>query len=439
MSLLDRLRRARLVRVLLVYLGASWVVIEAADLLQDALSLPEWVVPVAIVLLLAGLVVVGATAWVQGQPATDRAEAAGEVPGDWQVDLPDLAASLRRGRLPHLTWGRAILGGVVAFLALFGLAALLVPGVSGPELLPGDREATEAMEAAPGVAVLPFRITGADLEPWREGMVDLLSRNLDGVGGLRAIDSRTVLARWREVGAGDEADLATALEAARRAGARWALLGVVVEVGPSVRVAADLYEVEGGRRVEGAIAEGAADSVLRLVDELSADVARTLLARQNPDLTGLRISSITTESPAALRAFVEGETRYRRSRFEEALEAYERAVALDSAFALAHFRIASARGWASLPGQLEARAEAYRYRDRLPAREDLMIEAEYLARRGALTAGVALLREGVRRYPDDPELWYQLGDAYLHWGPQLKVTPDDGKTALERAVELDPD
>ncbi|MDX1676116.1 MAG: hypothetical protein R3314_15075, partial [Longimicrobiales bacterium] len=47
--------------------------------------------------------------------------------------------------------------------------------------------------------------------------------------------------------------------------------------------------------------------------------------------------------------------------------------------------------------------------------------------------------EGVRRYPDDPELWYQLGDAYLHWGPQLKVTPDDGKTALERAVELDPD
>jgi hypothetical protein len=82
MPLLSRLKRARLVRVLLVYFAASWVVIQAAHLFQAALDLPEWLVPVAVVLLLVGLVVVGATAWVQASPATDRREAAGEVPGD---------------------------------------------------------------------------------------------------------------------------------------------------------------------------------------------------------------------------------------------------------------------------------------------------------------------------------------------------------------------
>ena len=28
--------------------------------------------------------------------------------------------------------------------------------------------------------------------------------------------------------------------------------------------------------------------------------------------------------------------------------------------------------------------------------------------------GIAPLREGVRKYPDDPEMWYQLADTYNH-------------------------
>lgn len=434
MSLLERIRQARLVRVLLVYLGASWVVIEAADLLQDQLSLPDWVVPVTIILLLVGLVVVGATAWVQGSPTTDQREAAGEVPTDWELDLPDLARSLRGGRLPHLTWGRALTGGLVAFLALFGLAALLFSGDDGP----GPAELM-ADPAAPALAVLPFRASGPDLASWREGMVDLLSRNLDGLGALRAIDSRTVLARWSEiVGDGGTPDLADALAVASRTGARWALMGSAVEVGPRVRVSADVYDVAAGDRLAGASAEGTPDSLFSLVDALSVDVARALLEREDPDLSGLRLSSITTESPQALRSFLAGEASYRRMSFREAIDSYERAVELDPGFALAHYRLGSARGWVSGPADDSARRAAYEHRARLPEREALMVEAEYRSRTGRLPSGVALLREGVRRYPDDPEIWYQLGDIYIHWGPQLLISPGEAERALSRAVELDP-
>jgi len=50
-SLWDRIRRARIVQVLVVYLGACWAVLQITDVLTDALSLPRWVLPVAVLLL----------------------------------------------------------------------------------------------------------------------------------------------------------------------------------------------------------------------------------------------------------------------------------------------------------------------------------------------------------------------------------------------------
>ena len=93
-------------------------------------------------------------------------------------------------------------------------------GVLGPEEAGAD-------EAATGIAVVPFTVTGGEeLDLWRDGMVDLLSTHLDGMGGFRTIASRTVMARWREhVADEEEPDLRTSLEAAARTGARYGLVG----------------------------------------------------------------------------------------------------------------------------------------------------------------------------------------------------------------------
>ena len=60
-ALFERLKRARIVQVLAVYLGASWVVLQIADVLQGAVGLPEWVSALAVLLLLIGLVIILAT------------------------------------------------------------------------------------------------------------------------------------------------------------------------------------------------------------------------------------------------------------------------------------------------------------------------------------------------------------------------------------------
>src|SRR6266705_1966781 len=110
------------------------------------------------------------------------------------------------------------------------VVALTIAGIAVWKL--GGRRVPSGRVDANVVAVLPFRVSGADasLGYLREGMVDLLAAKLTGEGGPRASDSRSVLAAWRRAGGADGEDLPEdrGLEVARRVGAGNTLLGAVV-------------------------------------------------------------------------------------------------------------------------------------------------------------------------------------------------------------------
>lgn len=443
-TLWDRLRGARIVQVLLVYLGASWAVLQIADVLTGALSLPEWVLPVAVLLLLVGLVIILATAWVQSLPATTAKEEAGEIPTDWQVAPSDALASLKAGKLPHLTWGRAVLGGVVALSLLFGGAGayVLLTGTRAPGFGPADLGADVA---AAGIAVVPFNVTGgAELDLWREGMVDVLSTNLDGMGGFRAIDSRTVMARWRERVDGDGApELRTALEVAGSTGARFGLLGNLVGSPAGVRLSADVYDLSTGDKVTQSYVEGSADEVLSLVNRLTVDLTRQMLAATGQNvMQSPRTAGITTESLEALRHYLDGEAAYRKADFAASSAAFEQAVDADSTFALAWYRLSSSYGWMeNLNSDVSARAgkRVEELADRLPMRERALVLA---VRRGVNEGDLSAVddfRQMTSKYPDDPEVWFELGEFYRHVGIDAGIGTDtDALDVFRRAVALDP-
>ncbi|MBI4542782.1 MAG: tetratricopeptide repeat protein [Gemmatimonadetes bacterium] len=438
-SFWSRLRSARLFQVLIIYLAASWVILQVVSNLRETLELPRWVSPVAFILLVIGLVIVLATAWAQSHPLTGERAAAREVPGSWELELGEIAGSLKRGELPHLTWARAILGGIFAFSLLFGFAGLYVLVKDrGRSLAPAE---ALAESAAPGIAVLPFAVRGDELDVWREGMVDLLSTALDGAAGLRAIDSRTVLARWRErLPEGGDADLATALGVAAATGARHALLGSAVAIGPQVRLTADIYEIQTRKSIGQVQVEGVPDSVLALVDRLAMGVLRHVVARSQGELPHIDLASVTTTSIPALKAYLEGEVLFRRALMEPAIEAYQRAVEADSTFALAYRRLSQTYGWSeSVRSQagLDAIERAARLIAKLPPREALLVRGDLALHRATLD-GVEPLREAVRRYPDDAEAWFGLGDTYFHLGRDALVDIEEIPGFFERAVALDP-
>jgi hypothetical protein len=104
----DRQDQSALWKVLGVYAAGSWVVLQAVDLLADNIGLPSWVFTSALTLLIIGLPLVGATAYLHGlRPSSDTT--AGSLPAD-------------SGTRTLFTWRNAILAGLAAF-AVWGLVA----------------------------------------------------------------------------------------------------------------------------------------------------------------------------------------------------------------------------------------------------------------------------------------------------------------------------
>ncbi|HUE95655.1 MAG TPA: adenylate/guanylate cyclase domain-containing protein, partial [Longimicrobiaceae bacterium] len=374
------------------------------------------------------------------------------VPGEWRLfavtSIPAEAGEALPRRLRRtLTQRRALLGVVVAAMVVLLTGLYVARRDHRPALTPDEAAAAEEMafaaDADPGIAVLPFWVNDAELETWREGMVDLLSVNLDGMPDLRAIDSRTLLARWEEaVPDTARADLATSLAVARRTGARYALLGTVVAVGSNLRLTAEVYEARGGSKLGSVQVVGAPDSILPLVDRLTMEVLKAL-PREGSVLADVDLVELTTDSLAALKAFLSGEALYRRADFQGAAAAFERAIASDSTFALAWARLGDACGWAFLLASSElCERDPPGWRDEflshLPARTAEVWRAYSAMDALGPVEGIAARQRMVRKYPDDPDAWYRLGDGYFHFGDWGLMDRAEGFRALERAIALAP-
>jgi TolB-like protein/tetratricopeptide (TPR) repeat protein len=428
--IIARVKSGRVLPVVAVYLAGGWIALQVVATLNDLISLPGWIGPAALTLLGIGLVIVTATAWVQANPAMDEKEASGAVPGDWEIAPGDLLRSLRSGRMPHLNWARAFGGGLVAI-------ALLV-GVATGYALAGSRVRASllASEAGMGVAVLPFHASGAGVDVGLgEGMMDLIAANIDAIVGLRAISPRAVVVRLED-GTTD----VDALHLARELGASYAVTGRITGVGSRLRVVIEIRDAATGRRLgEPLHADGSADDLLQLSDQLSVQIASAMLQADPEFAQGFRPSLSLTSSPTALRAFLDGEAEFRRMELTRAAAAYRRAVEADSTFALAWARTAALLGWVT-PGSREilvAVDNALRERARLPERDRFFIEG-FKAYVEVDPLGLSALRNAVGRYPDDALLWNVLGEFHVHNGHHFLAPMREAYDAFLTAVRLEP-
>ncbi|HSK18249.1 MAG TPA: hypothetical protein VK912_03870 [Longimicrobiales bacterium] len=423
-SFIAEMKRRRVFRVIAAYAVVGFVVLQVADLVYEPLGLPAWTMTFFVVCAMLGLPIAIVLAWAfESTPEGVRRT----TPASPQeIDQIFSEPRLRRWRS-----GLLALAGMVLLFAM-GWWVGTDRGAGGTAAGPGGGDT--AAEAEPAVAVLPFTVHGLDVDIWGEGMVALLSPMLDGVAGIRAINGRTVLARWDERVGGGEADLETSLGVAREVGGRFALVGSAVASGPTVRIDLALHDAVSGARVDGARVEGESSDVMVLADRAAAEAARAVLENLGriPDFTLERL----TDSPEALLAFLEGEVAFRGYELLDARGAYEQAIAIDSAFALAHLRLVEVASWGatySPPAQAEHMAAATQHVDRLSERSGIRVRA-------AQASGVErhdILRNAVRRYPDDAILWSALGESLIHTSAGFPGL-DEIRTPFERALELDP-
>jgi TolB-like protein len=292
------------------------------------------------------------------------------------------------------------------------------------------------------VAVLPFRVAGADpsLHYLRQGMLDLLQAKLTGEGGPRAADARSVLAAFRDAGGTDQDDVPDHVlpAIARKLGAGRVLQGSVVGPPDQVVISATVLEMPGGRALAQTSVAGPSDSLFVLVDRLTA----RLLAL-GAGASAQQLSALTTTNLDALRAYLDGQAAYRRGGFEAASQGLARAVQLDSTFALALSALLEASGWWPFGIDTDrVRRLAWQYRDRLNGRDQLILSIQLGSRFPRATPYTERIADAERAtvlLPESPEVWYMLGDLLFHHGPIAGVADshERAQQAFERAVLLD--
>jgi DNA-binding SARP family transcriptional activator/TolB-like protein/Tfp pilus assembly protein PilF len=288
------------------------------------------------------------------------------------------------------------------------------------------------------VAVMPFVVQGSpNLAYLGPGLADLLSASLDGAGRLRSVDSRVILdaasTDWRAV------DQSAAASIARRLDARYYVLGGIVEAGGRLRISAYLYDrSDGARPLAQESVEGTADSVFAAVDALAAKLLGERFRTPGERLS--RSAAMSTTSLPALKAYLDGESASRDGDYARAREAYARAVALDTTFALAYYRLSQAADWAGRDEAVLPSAErALHFASHLTVQDSLLVHAFVQWRMGRLDDAERLYRTELADHPDDVEGWYQLGALLFQGNPLRGRDATEARAAFERVLALDPD
>ena len=344
---------------------------------------------------------------------------------------------------PHPQPNRFVRWGLVAvalMIALAGAASWL-----------RDRPVAEDARDPDLLAVAPFDVLEPSLQIWREGIGDMLARSLDGAGPIRTVSPTVVFRRWS-----GRTDQASAEELGRRTGAGLVLYGAMVPRGrDSVMIRAALLDRVSGKAKTDIEISGEMTRIGELADSIAIRALRVLSSGRA--IGSVRRTSMASKSLPALKAFLQGEQFHRRGMWDSAATRYEQAIASDSTFSLALAAMARVLSWYPPTAGAYLPAEAYMRRATLhnhglPARDSLLIVADSFSFAADEAADpeawvrmkfrvVAAREEAVRRYPEDPRAWYELGELRMFSGHEswpIARPPAASLEAFSRAIALDP-
>lgn len=322
--LVDELRQRKVIRALFAYGAVAFAVLQAADILFAVLLLPDVAFTFLALACLAGLPIVAVLSWAY------------EMTVEGLKKAQDVPEHLRHGRVPLRVYAKPL--GV--FLAA-GLLFTLTAGAVGRLRYPASDDGRV------GMAVFPFRGVGESDPEWSEGAADLLATVLDGTPGLRVVDPWSL---WRPLRDRADApptvpDPGEAQAITAEAGAHRFLLGSVVPSGDHVEVALRLYQIGRSEPIDAfslrAEPEGISDVVRRAAVMILARVWGPLRPRDLPS----ELDFESTRSPEAMKAYLAAKEALRRGLVDSANVAIDRAIAIDSSFALALVEAVNIKSW----------------------------------------------------------------------------------------------
>ncbi len=357
------LKRRNVYKVAIAYAVVAWLLMQVASQIFPFFEIPNWAVRLVVLLLVIGFPVAVILAWAfeLTPEGIKRAE---------DVDLSKSVAPKT---------GRKLDFSIIAVLLL--AIAILVFQRLHPNVPPAVSSSLNK-----SIAVLPFENLSEDKANayFADGIQEEILTRLAKIGELKVI-SRTSTQRY-------QSKPGNLSEIAKQLGVANILEGSVQKAGDTVRVSVNLIQAASDSHLWAETYDRQLTDIFGVESEIAKGIAESLQAK----LTGREEQALAvkpTDNPEAYDAYLRGlafeaRSSYSSDALRKTIDSYERAVQLDSNFAVA---------WARL-----SRAHAYFYFhnvDPIAARPDVAKKA---------------LENAQKLLPNSPETLLALG-YYQYW------------------------
>jgi hypothetical protein len=288
-----------------------------------------------------------------------------------------------------------------------------------------------ALRPEPGIrdlAILPVEVIPEDTHDGR-ALARLVSNKLESVRQVSLVSTRVSFPWWDAALSGGRES--PAQRAAEELGARYVARATLVGRGDAVDVQLAVFDAR-GNAVPGPPRMSFDDYDLQEVsDSLAVHLLRVVLDDDLPEVGRL------TGDVEALALFLNGEDAFERGAWEPAVGYYEAAVARDSTFVLAWWRLANAWRWLGRQGPYDRDFQQIldSYGAALGPLDSLLMAAQ-LAPAGERR--FEMYRAAHERYPQNDFAAYLYGEELFNRGPLWGKSLEEAASVLEEAVVANP-
>jgi len=313
----QELKRRNVVRVITVYAGAAFVILELVDILTPSLRLPDWALNLVLILLIVGFIITVIVSWIY------------DIHPEGGMIKTEPVNKVKEEDIPKTSNGWK-LASYISFVVIVGLIALNLFARKGKTTIDKSLEKS--------IAVLPFlNLSGDPGQDYIcEGLTGEIINNLYKIKSLKRVPSLTSVLNYRN-SQKDISEIATELQV------NYVLECQYKKLSDQLRFSTLLIEAESGTNVW----QHDFDRQLTELSAIPSDIAMDIAEQLETVITSpekRNVTKIYTTNPEAYELYHQANFFGRKVRDPEALISsvilLKEAIRLDPEFTLAYTSLA---------------------------------------------------------------------------------------------------
>lgn len=411
LSFWQELKRRKVIRVIIAYAAAAYVILELTSIIADPLGLPAWTINFVLVLLCIGFVITVVVSWIYD--FTSEGITKTESPGAQHKKHPEDPSILTGAKKRKLKLSDIIIAILVVMVII-----LAYPRIFKRDKFHGIRQDDGRIS----IAVMPFvNQTGDTTLNWfSNGISSLLINILGSSPELAVCDDHTMYEVTESANQVYTAGIspARAQGIAKLARAETYITGSYQGRESTYWILANLVNTETGNVISSLRVEGNLESsdYLEMASSLCEEIKNHLEIRAIEENAGADIIRVYTRSPEAYKHYIDGLNMILAGKYDPAIEEMKMALETDSTFTLASFFIAYSHNFKSPQNQdaaLEWTRITYQDKENLPIKYRYWVDLWY-------ESLIARNPDGIRKELEMLEtsgiesilLWHDIGVTY---------------------------